>query len=1222
MTDIAGIEVLLDLDNNTFSEKLKRSGQDVQSFGNTVERQSSSLDGMSRRIDSVSDSLSRLSKLAVGYAGVDLFKKSVGSLIEAQKSMQAIHYGLLGALGDNRSAADTYQFISDKSQELGLDLRSTAIEFTKVTAAATAMNIPMEQQKALFDGLARSATVLHLTTDQVKYSTMALAQMFGKGKIQAEELRRQIGEQIPGVVPRFQKAVMEMTKGTDLAGISFDNLLKQGKLSTDKFLPALIQALQESGRGADEAAQSLNANLNRLSTEWFKLKADFSGGLINDALTGSVRALADSLKYLTSVAGVAGAIAAGSYLSKGLSAGGSKVDRLMQERQGEVMAAAAEKAHWETTLKRTQSEIALTQAIIRKNGESLKAAAVEKANALQLKEIAAAASDAAQKEIALATARTGKNTPKAFARRADQARAVELAAQEALTQAELKYQVVAKASQATAVEQTALRGRLAAMKAVETAETNALTVANVRLTAAERVSGILNTLGRGIKSLGSSIMSLMGGQLGMVITAVGVLGYEFMNARAEAEALRKQTEENTKTFADLMKQSDDLRQSFKEAGSAEPFALLTEDAKKFSETVEANNKQIKEHNETLATYAAARVGMFKVAGVSINLTGLEGVAAGRLAGVWQDLTGKQDALIDSNKELNESNAALTDKYNADQIQLIQSYGSAWTGVVDSLKEFTPTAAGAEDWLRRLNEGIATGTRNMSDMDAARAKWKTFSDGIEHIADAAEKKLRQKSMTAAQRLADDLKVALENAKKGGVPNADDSEAAKAARRAMVAQKGIDDAAAAKKAGAAAEREATKAAKEHENQLTSLNDRIQRQTELDHESLESDQKLVPAQRLLATVTAELASNNNRLTKAEGERYVARIKQLVIDEQKEKAAKQELEWLQKMSDLQEKLNNQQRDRGQQNEDELAGMTGGKEEQLRRARLTDLQRQYFANFDKERRDLTKDKVKENSDQWREAMAKVNESYAYELSMEEQFQRDKARLRADGTAGMKAALADFIAAATDMNNAFKTVTENALNNLTDKLTEFVTTGKFKIKDLMTSVLKEITHVLMAKAVAQFAQLILGLFGPSTSSYGGYIGGNGTGGYGMQLQTTGSANGNIMTAAGPARLNKYANGGIAKSPQLSLFGEGRLPEAYVPLPDGRSIPVTMTGGMSGMQNNVAITVNVDNDGSSHSDSKGDNEEMRKLGGLLDAKITEVMAKEMRQGGLLWKMRNG
>lgn len=68
------------------------------------------------------------------------------------------------------------------------------------------------------------------------------------------------------------------------------------------------------------------------------------------------------------------------------------------------------------------------------------------------------------------------------------------------------------------------------------------------------------------------------------------------------------------------------------------------------------------------------------------------------------------------------------------------------------------------------------------------------------------------------------------------------------------------------------------------------------------------------------------------------------------------------------------------------------------------------------------------------------------------------------------------------------------------------------------------------------------------------------------------ADGGIMTPRGPLRLQKYANGGVANSPQLAMFGEGRTPEAYVPLPDGRSIPVKMQGGGT---INAPVTITID-----------------------------------------------
>ncbi|MFP3624421.1 hypothetical protein, partial [Burkholderia sp. SIMBA_051] len=41
------------------------------------------------------------------------------------------------------------------------------------------------------------------------------------------------------------------------------------------------------------------------------------------------------------------------------------------------------------------------------------------------------------------------------------------------------------------------------------------------------------------------------------------------------------------------------------------------------------------------------------------------------------------------------------------------------------------------------------------------------------------------------------------------------------------------------------------------------------------------------------------------------------------------------------------------------------------------------------------------------------------------------------------------------------------------------------------------------------------------------------------------ADGGVMTQFGPLALRKYANGGVADSPQVAVYGEGSMTEAYV-----------------------------------------------------------------------------
>ncbi len=52
------------------------------------------------------------------------------------------------------------------------------------------------------------------------------------------------------------------------------------------------------------------------------------------------------------------------------------------------------------------------------------------------------------------------------------------------------------------------------------------------------------------------------------------------------------------------------------------------------------------------------------------------------------------------------------------------------------------------------------------------------------------------------------------------------------------------------------------------------------------------------------------------------------------------------------------------------------------------------------------------------------------------------------------------------------------------------------------------------------------------------------------------ADGGVMTSHGPLPLRRYADGGIASSPQLAMYGEGSGPEAFVPLKSG-GIPVNL-----------------------------------------------------------------
>ena len=145
-----------------------------------------------------------------------------------------------------------------------------------------------------------------------------------------------------------------------------------------------------------------------------------------------------------------------------------------------------------------------------------------------------------------------------------------------------------------------------------------------------------------------------------------------------------------------------------------------------------------------------------------------------------------------------------------------------------------------------------------------------------------------------------------------------------------------------------------------------------------------------------------------------------------------------------------------------------------------------------------------------------------------------------------------------------------------------------------------------------------GLFGGLGDALGGLLGGGGGGGGAGGLISTVISSFFAKGGVAQGGFRKYANGGIATRPHLGLVGEGRMNEAIVPLPDGKSIPVSMpknAGG--GMQNNnVGVTVNIDKNGQASTNTESDSQAAAKMGEAIANAVQEELLNQKRNGGIL------
>lgn len=186
--------------------------------------------------------------------------------LEAQLELDRLRVSYSSVFGD-AGAQEQLQVIYDQVNRVGLKYVETAEAAKGFFAAGQGTPLQGELNN-IFKSFTNVGAALQLTTDDMNGAFVALGQMLSKGKVQAEELRGQLGERIPGAFSMAAKA-MNMTTA------ELDKFMSDGKLTAEQLLPALARALDEKYAGAAEkAADSLQGSLNRMMTQWQQFKAN------------------------------------------------------------------------------------------------------------------------------------------------------------------------------------------------------------------------------------------------------------------------------------------------------------------------------------------------------------------------------------------------------------------------------------------------------------------------------------------------------------------------------------------------------------------------------------------------------------------------------------------------------------------------------------------------------------------------------------------------------------------------------------------------------------------------------------------------------------------------------------------------------------------------------------------------------------------------------------
>ena len=262
----------------------------------------------------------------------------------------------------------------------------------------------------------------------------------------------------------------------------------------------------------------------------------------------------------------------------------------------------------------------------------------------------------------------------------------------------------------------------------------------------------------------------------------------------------------------------------------------------------------------------------------------------------------------------------------------------------------------------------------------------------------------------------------------------------------------------------------------------------------------------------------------------------------------------------------------------------------------------QYNHQLDLEAAKLKVGMTEENIRKLDEEIAKLKERHA-EIQAQAEAQRGSVLL------GIQAGWNEVESDVSDVMGNISSLTSGVFDSMADSLNSFVMTGKADFRSLATSILSDISKMIIKMAIFNSLKAAFGGFAD-----GGFVGGSqsfAVGGYtgdGGKYQPAGIVHRGeyVITKEATARLGRgyldYLNYG-----KRGFANGGGVAVPNVPMSYERSSANNATS------NQVSININIDQHGNTDSTVTAENAKV--LGQTIEAKVLEVLVKQRRAGGM-------
>lgn len=195
-----------------------------------------------------------------------------------------------------KQGGDEMSYVAEMADRLGLNLQSTYEPYAKFMTSFVRSGGTIAQSRQIFEDMSTAMVALHLPAERMEGVFVALEQMANKGTVQAEELKRQLSNALPGA---FELAAESM----GILPSQLMDLMKKGEVVSKDFLPNFAATVKDAlGKQIGIAVNQFNAQMNRLQSQTFLFQANL-GQLFNNAVTPLVVGLTALLRGFNGLSG-------------------------------------------------------------------------------------------------------------------------------------------------------------------------------------------------------------------------------------------------------------------------------------------------------------------------------------------------------------------------------------------------------------------------------------------------------------------------------------------------------------------------------------------------------------------------------------------------------------------------------------------------------------------------------------------------------------------------------------------------------------------------------------------------------------------------------------------------------------------------------------------------------------------------------------------------------